>query len=453
MATSLKSKIIILITLIMTITAAGVLMISPPNTESRFYIALIFIVDWLVALLCLNQLLKPLKFLNNYARTLLSQDIKYAGRRTPILNTLKKYHDEIGALASAFVFIEMELKKNIQHSQLAAAQKTALECSSQAKSEFIATMSHEIRTPLNGILGYARSLSRQTGLSASQQEGMQVICQCAEHLSQLLNDTLDLAKIEAGKLEYKPKLFSLHDLLDSIIPLFRCRAQEKALSFNVEISTEIPDQIYADDKILRQILINLLSNAVKFTDIGAITLSVFRHNLDNNQIHFQIKDSGVGVPAEQAEKIFQPFAQLVDGQLKDEGTGLGLAISRKLAALINSEIYFESMPGQGSLFGFVVALNAPALKSSSIPVQTSPQLSATASNNLFKVVPLALVISLYEMARIGYHHGLLQEINQLEALGESTRPLANHLNQLVNQFQFDEICTLIEPYVSDTHDG
>ncbi|AUT04301.1 hybrid sensor histidine kinase/response regulator [Nostoc sp. CENA543] len=233
--------------------------------------------------------------------------------------------------------------------------------SSEAKSEFLANMSHELRTPLNGILGYAQILQRTESLTEKGSKGINVIYECGSHLLTLINDVLDLSKIEARKLELNPIHFYFPSFLDSVSEICRIRAEQKVIDFHLLLDPDLPAGICADEKRLRQVLINLLSNAIKFTHEGSVTFKVttVQRGLDEHgkiasKIRFEVIDTGTGITPEQAETIFLPFEQAGNQKRQTEGTGLGLAISQKIIALMGSQIRVKSELGKGSNFCFEV---------------------------------------------------------------------------------------------------
>ncbi len=287
----------------------------------------------------------------------------------------------------------------------AALQLAALaaESANRAKSDFLANMSHEFRTPLNGILGYIQLLKSDKNLIAEQEESLNSIHQCGNHLLMLINDVLDLAKIEASKMELSPTNLHFSNFVKSIVDLFQMRSYQKGIAFNYEQMSALPDYILADEIRLRQILINLLSNAVKFTKNGGVTFKVgyaenypqthctnssltaevttqtinLTANLDNPKksialwenteapeaiaantgdraptvkIRFQIEDTGIGIRQDKLEEIFLPFHQVGDRNNFVEGTGLGLSISQKLVNMMGSQIRVQSTSGKGSIF-------------------------------------------------------------------------------------------------------
>ncbi|AFZ19609.1 PAS domain S-box protein [Allocoleopsis franciscana] len=270
-----------------------------------------------------------------------------------------------------------DIRDRKQTEKILKQAKVAAEAANRAKSEFLANMSHELRTPLNGILGYTQILKREPNLNVKQQEQLGIIQQCGEHLLTLLNDILDLSKIEARKMELYLSDFEFPHFLDSIIEIVRIHAEQKNIFFRYEMLSQIPAFVRGDEKRLRQVLINLLGNAVKFTDAGGVTFKVgyvmeteelgqggfssghlsgdtpLSHPASPSPItkmRFLIEDTGIGMPSEQIAEIFLPFHQIGDPTRQAEGTGLGLAISQKLVQLMGGKLHVESRLGQGSVF-------------------------------------------------------------------------------------------------------
>ncbi len=236
--------------------------------------------------------------------------------------------------------------------------EAAAQQANQAKSEFLANMSHELRTPLNGILGYAQILSRDKTIPTQVQHGVGVISQCGSHLLTLINDVLDLSKIEARKLELVPTAQHLPSLLQSVVEMCHIKAQQKGVTFSYQPSEQLPEGVIADEQRLRQVLINLLGNAIKFTDQGSVTLKVEVLTLAEQQVSllFQVIDTGVGIAPEDCEKLFTAFEQVGDHTKHSEGTGLGLSISQQIVQLMGGQIQLKSQFGQGSEFFFAVDL-------------------------------------------------------------------------------------------------
>jgi signal transduction histidine kinase len=258
---------------------------------------------------------------------------------------------------------EIQQREHAEVSLLAAKEEA--DKASQAKSEFLANMSHEVRTPLNGILGYAQILQNSKNFTDKERKGLNIIHQCGTHLLTLINDVLDLSKIEAQKMEIYDTSFHFPSFVQGVAEIFNIRAEQKKVSFICQFDSDLPNGIYADEKRLRQVLINLLGNAVKFTNHGAIVFKVkILEKIKKNdpeltrafKVRFQIEDTGVGISQEFLEKIFMPFEQAGDRNNQAQGTGLGLSISQKILALMNTTIHVTSNGGEGSTFWFDLEL-------------------------------------------------------------------------------------------------
>jgi len=263
--------------------------------------------------------------------------------------------------ANARLSLEIVTRKEIEQElrraqELALQAKSAAETANHAKSEFLANMSHELRTPLNGILGYAQLLRREKGLNEFQEKGLEIIERSGNHLLQLINDVLDVSKIEARKMELVEVTFQFPAFLQEIASMIRIQADQKGLAFNCELAPELPQAVCADKHRLEQILLNLLGNALKFTDHGAVSLRVYEARESDQRYCFQVEDTGIGIPQEHLDDIFLAFKQVGEHARMREGTGLGLAISRKLVEMMGGELQVQSAAGQGSTFSFTLPL-------------------------------------------------------------------------------------------------
>lgn len=274
------------------------------------------------------------------------------GTLIPISQVIVRLDDGDG-VPIGFGTINRDITSQKEAAEALREAKEAAESANRAKSIFLANMSHELRTPLNGILGYTQILQRDRTLTDRQQRAIDIIQQSGEHLLTLLNDILDLSKIEAGHLEVVFGEFHLLNFLQDIADIFQVRTQQKDIWFVFEPAPQLPIGVQGDERRLRQVLINLLGNAVKFTESGGVTFKVSCHA---GRIRFHIEDTGPGIKPEDIEAIFTPFQQVGDRQKMFDGTGLGLPISKKLVELMGGQLQIDSQVGQGSTFWFEVEL-------------------------------------------------------------------------------------------------
>jgi PAS domain S-box-containing protein len=234
--------------------------------------------------------------------------------------------------------------------------KIDAESANSAKTSFIANMSHEIRTPLNAIMGYSQILKRDTTLTADHHKALERIDSSGENLLSIINDILDISKIEAGRMELHLANFNLNHVIEGMVTLFKLKCEENDLILETCSLPENRCNVYGDEEKLRQVLINLLSNAVKFTDSGTVSLNIIPEK--NNKYRFEVRDTGKGIEKEAQKTIFEPFKQDAEG-IKKGGTGLGLAISRKQILLMDSDLHVSSKIDEGSCFYFTLLLPSP----------------------------------------------------------------------------------------------
>jgi signal transduction histidine kinase/DNA-binding NarL/FixJ family response regulator len=269
-----------------------------------------------------------------------------------------------GQLEQANEELKREIDQRLEVEQQLTSARLAAEAANQAKSVFISNMSHELRTPLNGILGYVQILRKNTAtLSGEQRKGLAVIERSGEHLLTLVNDLLDLAKIEAGRIEINPQDIDLNQLLSDVCELSRMRADRAGIDFHFESTRETAPFVRCDQRALRQILVNLVANAIKFTDPGGrVTLDVKYESSSDGRtlIEFRVSDSGIGIPANELDRIFEPFHRVEGRERTAEGMGLGLAITRQLVHEMRGDIQVSSRVGEGSTFTVRLGMDATA---------------------------------------------------------------------------------------------
>ena len=346
----------------------------------------------------------------------------------------------LGTVGASYDISERKAAEAARETALTEARRLV-----RLRSDFMAQMSHELRTPLNGILGYTTLLERDQDLSEPQKAGLEVIRQSGEHLLGLINEVLDFARIEAGKLELDSTTLAFGPFLRSIAGLVSIRAQMKGLTFTLDPSPDLPAAILVDERRLRQVLLNLLANAVNFTDRGSVRLRVWCPA--PQRLRFEVEDTGIGIPADQLDAVFQPFEQVGDGHRRG-GTGLGLPISRRYVQLMGSDIEVESRMGAGSTFQFELAVQAAAA-----PVRVAIAATGAPDLEVAAQVPAAEegavtpppreIERLHQLALEGNMRDILRWAGRLTDLeGQRYRRFALHVRFLAERFQSRAILSL-----------
>jgi PAS domain S-box-containing protein len=335
--------------------------------------------------------------------------------------------------------------------------RRAAETANQARSTFLANMNHELRTPLNAILGFSELMVKDTNLTIEQRENLAAIVRGGERLLSLINDVLELSRIEAGRIELEPEDFDLHQLLFKMDKMFRLTAQQKGLGFGLERALGVPQYVHADKDKLQQVLINLLDNAVKFTHEGCVTLRAQCD--DGHTVRFEVEDTGEGITLDELDTLFAPFVQDSSRQHPPYGTGLGLSISREFAHMMGSElmVYSEGVPGKGALFQFDVPVSIVdppdvqptkdaehAREPEAPPAYTKD--SSLEELSASDVVTLAHVPGewLAQLQQATTEADIEQMLGLIEQLREQDRTVADMLAELTYSFDYTAIQALID---------
>jgi len=279
----------------------------------------------------------------------LEQSFKINGKNTWVRTSKLPFFNKKNEVIGIIGISEDITKQKENEIKLKKATEEAISAN-LSKSIFLSNMSHEIRTPMNAILGYSQLLQDDDNLTKEQQSNLNTINRSGEHLLALINDVLDMSKIEAGRITLKQENFSLVELLKEVEQLFKFKSIQKNLELVFKNVNELPKSIYADESKIRQVIINIVGNAIKFTSEGFVHVSI--ENLNNNEIKVSVKDSGRGILKEEQQTIFKPFEQAEKGERVTSGTGLGLAISKKFSNLMGGDITIESEYNKGSEFVF-----------------------------------------------------------------------------------------------------
>ena len=317
--------------------------------------------------------------------------------------------------------------------------KQSAEGANRAKSTFIGRMSHELRTPLNAILGFTQVITGDRTVSAKHKENLEAINSSGENLLRLINDVLEMSRIEAGLARLNPVGFDLHRLLDGLEGMFRLRAEEKDLQLVCHKDPSLSQHVCTDEAKLLKVLINLLDNAIKFTEKGGVTLRG-AYRTEGHRLFFEVEDSGPGIAPEDAENLFAPFVQPDVGNLAQEGLGLGLPISQQYVRLMDGEITVSSQVGQGATFKFDVQIETTGQENTIQPASTDSE-SEMLRPEALSGLPADWLSGLLQAASVADTEAALKLLQQIEA---EHADLARALTVLTHNFQFHRIVELAQ---------
>lgn len=428
-----------------------------------FVMIVVIIITTLLAALVSRQMLASLTHLTAVAEDLPDTMIRREEPDWPVSRI-----DEIHTLIQCFRITSEHLGESFTQLQMANAElteaKQQAEAANRTKSEFLANISHDLRTPLNGILGYAQILARDAALDERTLNAVSIIEKSGNHLLNLINDILDLSRIEADKLHLDCEPFYLGSFLDDIADMVSLQARQKGLQILVDFSDDLPPVVVGDEKRLRQVLLNLLNNAVKFTDKGHVRLSA---RIEGDAFHVEVEDTGIGIPEDELEAIFLPFRQLTKHIQSEEGTGLGLAIVKRLVTMMDGEVTVESTPGEGSRFSLNVILPAvdavpPGPQSVSTitghqgtvgTVLVVDEAHEAGSQTEIRIPLLEELDALVEQTEAGNIRGVVEAADRLATQDEAYGPFAAKITGMAQGFEINKLVEYLSQIKIDQEAG
>ncbi len=364
-------------------------------------LSMLFLLFFLTEGLMRQFLKKPLfrfcELVNEYAANnhqAFTKHVPYLEFR-PLITVLKAMGETISSHQQHLESLVQERTNRLQAQTIELQHaKEAAESANKAKSEFLANISHELRTPMNAILGFTQLLTRDHSLTSIQYENLETIKRSGEHLLDLINSVLNMSEIESGHLSLNIQRFDLLEMLAHVEEIIRIRSESKGLEFTITLDPNVPRFLEADEGKLRQILVNLLDNAVKFTEKGKVYLRIYhtdkklpqKETSDLQTLCFDVEDTGVGIPPEDQQFIFEMFGRTQFSRIHKKGSGLGLTISHKFIQLMGGEIQVKSLPNKGSLFCFYIQVKEPKSKELSSSHRTRQVIDLAPNQPAFRIL-------------------------------------------------------------------
>ena len=277
-----------------------------------------------------------------------------------MMGDLQEATDQAAALTEETRRAHEQEQMAAERSEHLAREKVAADAANRAKSAFLANMSHEIRTPMSAIIGFAHLLEQDSTLGPEQKGQLKAMRSAGDHLVMLIDDVLDMSRLEAGRTDLNPTLFDPSALLEDLEAIFILKTKKKGLALSLEVHPSVPDQVRADERKVRQILMNMVDNAVKFTERGAVAIRANASGTDESRTRLvvEVEDTGLGIADDQFERLFEEFAQLGSKTDSEPGTGLGMAISRRFARVMGGDLTLTSQLGKGSVFRLEIPVEA-----------------------------------------------------------------------------------------------